>query len=42
MIWPERKTDRHEAQGGTRFFADASREAEIYDGTIPDARGKAR
>ena len=23
MIWPERKTDRHEAQGGTRFFADA-------------------
>ena len=24
MIWPERKTNRHEAPGGTRFFADAS------------------
>ena len=22
MIWPERKTDQHEASGGTRFFAD--------------------
>ena len=22
MIWPERRTDQHEAQGGTRFFAD--------------------
>ena len=30
MIWPECKTDRHEAQGGTRFFADVG-----YYGVLP-------
>ena len=38
MIWPERKTDRHEAQGGTRFFADVLNQHRLAGATAAKRR----